>query len=469
LGKRIIISPLTRVNGFWRVDVEVEQGKVVDAWSSGSFFRGMEAILTGRAPKDAPYLTERICGICSTAHAAAAVKALERLARPELPHNTALLRNLIYGADLLQNHTRQFYLLAAPAFVEMPEQPPWVPRFRNDARLSEAQNQRFFDNYLESIEISRLTHEMATIFGGKAPHTHGITAGGATVGPTADRIRRFGSMLRRVKGFIETAYLPDFQTIAAAYPDYFEIGRGHGNLLSTGVFSKTSELDSEPVIPGGVILNGSREDLDTAVITEEVRRAWYRLSGNNKHPFQGVTDPDFPGRDEAYSWIKAPRYRGLPAETGPLASLILAGKWDGGISTLDRMGARGQEALLAAELMLKWLEELDPAQPHAVPVDDIPDGEAFGLWGAMRGSLGHWIRVSGGRISHYQIVTPSAWNCSPRDEAGIRGPIEEALIGTPLPDIDNPVQVGRVVRSFDPCLSCACHIIEGKKEVTVDI
>ncbi|MGI6423947.1 MAG: nickel-dependent hydrogenase large subunit [Tepidanaerobacteraceae bacterium] len=462
-----IISPITRINGFWRIDVNIENHRVVDAYSSGIFFRGIEKILQGRDPRDAIYITQRICGICSTAHSLASSLALEDAFKVKPPRNGIIIRNLIFGADLLQNHIRHFYFLTIPDFVRGPDRPPFVPRYEVDYRLSTAQSKKIYENYMESIHMSRAAHDMVTIFGGKVPHNHGILAGGGTVPPTGDNVRMFLSLLSRVRDFIKNKMMADVETLSKAYSDYYHIGIGTQNLMAFGMFPHPDKKDSFYFKPG-IIIGKKEEKLDVSAINEHIKYSWYKLS-KPQRPEKGETEPDT-AKAEAYSWIKAPRYKGLAVEGGPLARLWLSGKYKRGYSTMDRLVARVMEAEIVSELMEEWCLDLEIGKPVFTSYELPTDAEGVGMTEAMRGGLGHWMRVRSGRISHYQIITPSAWNCSPRDDQGTRGPIEEALIDTPIEDFDQPIEVGRVARSFDPCLACAVHMIDGKgREKQIEI
>ncbi|MHB9093645.1 MAG: nickel-dependent hydrogenase large subunit [Eubacteriales bacterium] len=458
MGKKIRISPVTRINGFWNVEVQVDSGIITDAWSSGIFFRGLEIILKGRDPRDAAYLTERICGICSTAHAVASSHAIEEALKINIPKNAVLLRNLSFGADLLQNHIRHFYLLTIPDFVKGPDRPPFVPRYEGGYRLSGPETDRIMENYRQHFELARMTHEMVTIFGGKAPHQHGIVPGGVTTPPTVDRIQKFMGMLNLVEAFVTDKLIPDLELLARKYEDYYRIGRGYGNLLAYGNFA-IPEKPGEFVLPFGVYTGGKIGKFDQAKILEHIHKSWY-IQDRPRNPKTGWTKPE-PDKVGAYSWVKAPRYDGKPFESGPLSHLWMKGIYRRGTSTMDRLMARALEAKLAAGLMRQWLKELEIGKPIYQPYG-FPDREVEGIGytGAMRGALGHWVRFKGKKITHYQIVTPSAWYCSPRDDNGMRGPIEEALIGTPVADVSNPIEVGRVARAFDPCLACAVHLVK---------
>jgi hydrogenase large subunit len=237
------------------------------------------------------------------------------------------------------------------------------------------------------------------------------------------------------------------------------VGRGPGNLLSLGVFGSGPGGDTNPLLRRGQVLAGATtaQTVNTRAIAEQVTCSWYDDGTQNLKPSTGVTTPLYP-KNNAYSWLKAPRYNGRPYEVGPLARMWISGDYTRGISVMDRHAARAQEASKIARAMTGWLDQLDGAGPvHAAcTVPQAATGE--GLTEAPRGALGHWLRIGGSRISGYQIVTPTCWNASPRDASGIRGPMEEALVGTPILDASEPVEVLRVIHSFDPCLSCAVHV-----------
>ena len=167
--------------------------------------------------------------------------------------------------------------------------------------------------------------------------------------------------------------------------------------------------------------------------------------------------PQYP-KAGAYSWLKAPRYGGVTYEAGSLARMTVNGDYTRGISTMDRHVARARENLKVALAMRQWVAAL-PVDQGAFTSFDIPDAAtAFALTEAPRGALGHWLQVAGSRLSRYQVITPTCWNLSPKDSAGTRGPLEEALVGVPVANVDKPVEVLRVVHSYDPCLDCATHV-----------
>jgi hydrogenase large subunit len=188
-------------------------------------------------------------------------------------------------------------------------------------------------------------------------------------------------------------------------------------------------------------------------------------STNNLSPAVGDTVTSYP-KANAYSWLKAPRYAGAAYETGPLARMWVNGDYTAGISVLDRHRARAREALKVAQAMQSWLGQISGTTVYQQPT--LPaSGQAMGLTEAPRGALGHWVQYSGGKISRYQIITPTCWNASPADTVGKRGPMEQALLGTPVKDPAQPIEVLRVIHSFDPCLDCAVHVIRPKEDVKI--
>lgn len=283
--------------------------------------------------------------------------------------------------------------------------------------------------------------------------------------------------MNEIISFISHTYIPDAQALAAVYsapgaPNYKEIGQGYGNLLAFGCFDLNASGASK-LLKRGRVRNGSTsvQGINLEAITEQVTRSWYADSSTNLNPAAGVTSPVDPAtKATAYSWLKAPRYGGLPYEAGALARMWVTGDYQAGISVLDRHLARAYETLKVAQAMLTWVDGLNLSGANAVAAEVPASATAIGLTEAPRGALGHWLQINNGKISRYQIVTPTCWNASPRDDAGRRGPIERALIGTPVQDLNQPIEVVRVIHSFDPCLSCAVHVMrpdQGKKIFTL--
>lgn len=455
MGSKITINPLTRISGFLQIQVEVEKNRVIDAKSSGMLFRGFEKMLKGRPPLDAIYFTERICGICSTAHAIASSLVLEDILKICPNENDKMLRDYMHGCEFIQNHIRHFYQYTLPDYVRGPEIKP-LYKTNNDYRLPENLNRKLSKHYLESIEYSRLAHEMLAVLGGKVPHSHGIFAGGVTVNYDASKFIKIKSNLKAIKDFVVTKMIPDVYTISQYYKDYFQNGIGYKNLMTYGVFNTYKDKELYYVGPG-VLINGQRQELDTSKITEDIYHSWYEANLVEQDSSEISIDENV-YKEGAYSWVKAPRYKGYSMEVGPLSRMWLSGLYTRGISTMDRTIARNLEIKRIIEILEGFLERIETI-PTVQGIYEIPDsGCGKGLTDTTRGALGHWIVIEDQAIKNYSIITPTTWNTSPMDSKGLKGVIEQALMGTRIEDVKNPVEIGRIVRSFDPCVSCATHV-----------
>ena len=462
----IAVDPVSRIEGHLKAEIEVDTvgglQQVTHVKTVGTLFRGFEKILEGRDPRDAPIITSRICGVCPTSHAEVAVLALDQAAGVEIPTSGRILRNLVHGACYLESHILHFYLLSLPDYIKGPGMPPWTPGFEMDRRVDKATSDLFIGHYLEAINMRRKCHEMGALFGGKLPHSPAYIAGGFTAVPSSANMATFAANLDAILDFINTRYIPDAERLASLYSDYFMIGRGYGNLLCYGAF-ELNNSGSSKLFPAGRIVNGggSIQAMDPASITEDATHAWYTNASNNLHPSAGDTVPQYP-KDGGYSWLKAPRYEGLPCECGPLARMWVKGEYTNGVSVMDRIRARAYEARLLATEMKNWLGGVVADSQVYTPWANPGTATASGLSEAPRGALGHWIAIDAGKISHYQVITPTCWTISPRDGAEQLGPLEQALMGTPIANANHPVEALRVIHSVDPCLDCATHVVRVK-------
>lgn len=451
------IFPVSRVHEPLRVDVEIQNNQVVDATVGATLFRGFENIMIGRDPRDAALLTQRICGICSSAHAISAALALQQAFQIESTPNGQHLMNLIFAADIIQNHIRHFYVLVIYDYVKGPMMPPYAPRPEGDYRLPQKRNEELLVHIKEGMLKAMRAHEMLAIFGAKIPMQQTILVTGVTEKATVDRISAYKSILHELMEWVEHVYLYDVAVVADYYKDYYSIGSTAGNMISYGMFPQPITGKRE-YAPGIMIGKGNIEPLDVAKISEDITYSWYQDDISARNPQQGATTPNRDKKD-AYSWIKAPRYKGKAFEGGPLARAWISGKYQRGTGVMDRLVTRSQETLNLCKLADGWLAQLSPDGPTFSHYTAPMQGEGFGLTDAMRGGLGHWLRIKDGKINHYQIVTPTTWTFSPRDQQGQRGPVEEALIGTPVVNADDLIEVGRIIRSFDPCFTCAVHMM----------
>jgi hydrogenase large subunit len=501
---KVTIDPITRIEGHLKIETEVENGVVKDAWSTGNLFRGIEIILRGRDPRDAQVIAQRICGVCPQSHGMAAALCLDSAfgLGDKIPDNARLMRNLIQGSHVVQDHILHFYHLCALDYVDVTDVAkyegndpelnsvkdfisrgqlgPFVPRYEGDYRLPVEVNQMAAAHYLQALDIRRLGHETVAIFGGKIPHSVGIVPGGVTSTPTVDKITAFLWKIRKLQDFVDNVYIPDVLAVAGVYSDYLEIGAGCKNLLSYGAYDlegDSADLTTRKRLfkQGTVSADLNLEELDMASVTEGVKYSWYEDS-EPKHPSQGETKPEF-GKPDAYTWLKAPRYGGKVYEVGPLARVctsyvhgdpVIKQLVDTSLSELKAppaalfsvMGrhlARAISAKVIADNCEKWLLALKPGEPTYVEYELPDEAAGMGLIEGSRGALGHWIEIKDKKIANYQAVVPTTWNASPRDDEGNPGPMEQALIGTEVKDKDNPFELVRIVRSFDPCLACSIH------------
>jgi hydrogenase large subunit len=489
----IKIDPVTRLEGHLSVTVNVEGGTVSEANVSGTMFRGFEKILVGRDPRDCPTLTQRICGVCHTVHRLTSLRAIEDAANVEIPYGAKLVRNLIQGVTHLYSHAAHLIVLQGPDFQnEVPEL---------TFPTGEA--------YVDAIKMQRRLHEILAIFGGKVPHHMTSVPGGVSIVPTVDHAGRALMRALEVSDWLgPTENVPAvLDNILAGKPDMSlgkglnyvvkllaaavgagaaDWGKGPGKFMAYGVFDMP---DGSLLEPSGFFNGSSVEALDEKQITEDVTNSWLIDSSGGGYIADGApTDMQYP-KGNAYSYVKAIRYQGQAAETGPLARLVVAGldpfdlrkNLAGGANasnTLARLIARAQETVFIRDKVLGvglfegkgWVDELlavlksggaSFSTPYKVPNSGI----GVGLWEAPRGATGHWINIANKKVDRYQVNAGSTWNMNPRDATGQPGPLEQALAGVPVPDEANPINVLRTIHSFDPCLACSVHVISnsGKK------
>ncbi|MCG8565310.1 MAG: nickel-dependent hydrogenase large subunit [Desulfobacterales bacterium] len=463
---KIAIDPVTRIEGHLKAEVVVKDGKVVDAHMSGGMYRGFEQILVGRDPRDATQITQRICGVCPTAHATASALALDDAFGVELTDNGRIARNLILGANYLQSHILHFYHLAALDYVNGPDTAPFIPRYaNNDVRVPKEINDVAVGQYLEALEMRKICHEMVALLGGKMPHVQGIVVGGATEIPTREALDAYAERFKKVKKFVMEKYVPIVYLLADPYGDLLKTGVGHKNLVSWGVFPMDNAGNT--LLKPGVYTDGKDYKVDPAMIKEHVKYSWFDDATTGLNPREGKTIPA-PNKAGAYSFIKAPRYNGKPHEGGPLARMWatnpelskkgqetlgvrkLRDIGDACFSVLGRHVARAEETALVAMAVEEWLAQAEPGKETFVPAEIPKSAQGLGMTEAPRGALLHYVDIKDKKIANYQITSATIWNANPRDDKGVRGPIEEALVGIPVPDAANPVNVGRLIRSFDP-------------------
>lgn len=503
MGTVIHTFPVNRVEGDLEVRIQVEDGLVTDAWCMGIMYRGFENIMVGRSALDGLVITPRVCGICSTAHLKAAAKALDMILQVRVPDAALKIRNLALGVEKLQNDVRHGFLIFMSDFAN--------PGYRNHSLYSEAMK-RYEPlrgrSAIRTIRESARVVEIIAILGGQWPHSSFMVPGGVVSSPSGSETGQCRFLLNGYRKWYENRVLgcsverwseirseedlDHWLHESEAHRDsdigFFirfskeagldRIGKGHGDFISFGVMEMPEETRVTPgngkghFLPGGALIGppgeNRSEPLDQTKIAEETACSWFRDEGG-LHPMKGRTIPYATGGEgDKYSWCKAPRYAGSAMETGPLAELAVAGHplfsdliSRSGPNVFVRQLARLARPALLLPVLDQWLEELTRnREPYIRKAAENPEGEGIGMLEAPRGALGHWVRIENGSIRKYQIITPTSWNASPRDGNGLRGAMEEALIGTPVRDADDPMEVGHVIRSFDPCLVCTVHAVD---------
>ena len=517
MAKRVVIDPIPRIEGHLRIEVEVENGKVKDAWSSGTLFRGFEIILQGRDPRDAWFITQRICGVCPVSHGHTSTLGLEDAFRVVPPDNARIVRNLIEGGQFVHSHILWFYHLNALDYVDvvsalsakpkeksLQEVQGRLKKFVGSGQLGPFANGYWghpayklppdlnllaVAHYLEALEMQKEASAVVAQLGGKMPMHMSTPPGGTTFVPTVEVLDNVIWRLKKIQKWVDTVYLPDVLAIAPYYLPYAGIGKGVGNYLSWGVFEDASFDPKKRLLQRGAIFGGKLEvqDVGAKDVTEFTTHSWFTEDSGNRNPADGKTAPQFTKMgDTKYSWLKAPRIREQPMEVGALSRMLIAyvggnpkvqglingalsalgvaGKPEVLLSVLGRIAARALETKLVIDSMVDWTGEIigniKAGKTKTYALNQVPDkGQGVGLWEAPRGALAHYNRIEGKRLANYQCVVPTTWNASPRDHKGVRGPLEEALVGTPVQNPDKPLEVLRVVHSFDPCIACAVHII----------
>ena len=535
----IVIDPLTRIEGHLRVEAVAENGVITDAWVAGTLYRGMETVLKGRAPEDAFYITQRICGVCPMSHGHASSMAVDSAFGITIPNGARLVRNILEMSEFLHSHILWFYTLAALDYVN-PAKALAADIAQTHAlavaagtgtsdfgavqkrllKLVEGGDLSIFTNgwwkynpledpagadslynpempaelhliavahYLEALEMQSEASRVLAIMGGKFPHMMTSVAGGTAWVPTEAKVDDVLYRLKRVQEWVWGTMIPDTLAIAPYYAAALDFGGGVGNFLAWGVFNRESMEMKDRYLPSGYIMGKQGltvQQPDAAKVAEYVEHSWY-TSPSGLHPAEGKTvaisewTDSTRDLDGQYSWAKAPRYEDEPMEVGPLARMLV-GYLDASsashekikgiidyalgalgitdptklISLLGRVAARNLETALIADWAVESILELAAVvksgeasffQPY-----EPKDGMGAGLWEAPRGAVGHWLNVEDGRINNYQVITPSSWDISPRDKNGVRGPMEESLIGAPIADVEAPIMAARIVRSFDP-------------------
>ena len=378
-------------------------------------------------------------------------------------------------------------------------------------------------HYLEALDWQRDVIRLHTIFGGKNPHPNFLVGGMAsainlegTATINAERLTDIRDMITRAQRFVEQVYWPDLLAIASFYKEWAGIGGGVRNYLAVGEFPEGNVDEYDKLyLPRGIILDRDLTTVhpyDPARVKEFITSSWYEYERGDDvglHPYEGETKAKYSGpptpwsylqQEKKYSWLKSPRYDGMPMEVGPLARMLVAyasgheearalitdalGTLNVGpaalYSTLGRTAARGIETVLLARRMNTWYDAFvnrirsgdtqtftkDKWEPDTWPAR----AQGYGYLDAPRGALGHWVQIEDGKISRYQCVVPSTWNAGPRDPQGVAGPYEAALTDNhPLVDPERPIEILRTIHSFDPCMACGVHVLDATGKLVTQV
>ena len=514
------ISPVGRVEGDLDIRVDIQDGVVVDAWTSAELFRGFEVILKDKDPQAGLVVTPRACGICGASHLTCAAWALDTAWKTEVPRNAILARNLGQLAESLQSLPRHHYGLF---MIDM------VNKNYKGSKYYEEAVKRWAPftgtNYELGVTISGRPVEIYALLGGQWPHSSYMVPGGVMCSPTLTDITRAWSILEHFRtNWIEPMWLgcsleryeeiqtyDDFMAWMDEKPEHAnsdlgmmwrmgvdvgldKYGAGLGKFVSWGYLPHEDKYNNPTIetrnssvsMPSGVYdaASDTHKLMDQAMTREDITHAWYEEPGAPNHPFDRTTAPisnndqDF---EKKYSWSTAVLHDDNGhLEAGPLARELIYGgdhmeDWQhkdglvldmykkmGGANVLLRHFARMHEVKYVYRKMEACLREFNLNDPFYIKPKE-QDGQGWGATEAIRGALCHWIDVEGGKIKNYQIIAPTTWNVGPRaGETNERGPIEEALIGTPIADTSDPVEVGHVARSYDSCLVCTVHAHDAK-------
>jgi hydrogenase large subunit len=556
---RIVVDPVTRIEGHLRIEAVVENGVITDAFSAGTMVRGLEKILIGRDPRDAWAITERVCGVCTTVHALASVRAVEDALGISVPPTAELIRNIMATTQYVQDHVIHFYHLHALDWVDIvnalkadPKKaaelaqsfskwdkntPSYFAAVQEKIKAFAANGLGIFANgywghpayklppevnligvahYLDALEWQKEIVKIHAIFGGKNPHPNYLVGGvpcsintDEVAAINTERLNLVGRLISQADEFVNEVYIPDLLAVASFYKDWTKWGGGLSGYLSYGDFPTKGYNQPESFkYVRGAVLNRDLSRVypvnakDQQEIKEYIAHSWYSYEGGDSvgvHPWAGETKINYTGPkppfdtlegQEKYSFLKTPRWKENPMEVGPLARLIVsyaAGQQDvkevvnatlgklgappaALFSTLGRTAARGIDTALT----MNWLKEFYGQLMDRVKINEVStfngerwdpktwpsECEGVGLEEAPRGALAHYIKIKNGAIDNYQLVVPTTWNGSPRDARQQPSAFEASLIGTPIANLEQPVEILRTLHSFDPCLACAVHLYD---------
>ncbi len=481
---RLIVGPFNRVEGDLEVKLDIEDGHVKRSNVVAPLYRGFEKILNGKDPRDALVYAPRICGICSVAQSSAAAGALAALQKVDTPPNGQSSANIILATENIADHITHFYMFFMPDFTrEIYAQASWYQDISTRFLAIKGPAAS------EVLPARAQFLHIIGILAGKWPHSLAIQPGGTTKAVASQEQFRLSAILLKFRKFLEQtlfgAELEEINEIATVcelqnwaakkgpeHSDFCrflflsqslklsQLGSSENSFMSYGAYQFTNGH----LFACGVYDQHGSHGLDLDLISEDVSHSWMAVDVKPRHPFDGVTIPQAEMAD-GYSWCKAPRLAGQPVEVGALSRQLVDGHplirdaiAATGSNVENRIIARLLEVALLVPEMQKWINNLQPGEPFRLHGKEQKEGKGVGLIEAARGSLGHWMSVRNASILNYQIIAPTTWNFSPRDQNDVPGPLEQALVGAPVKKGESdPVSVQHIVRSFDPCMVCTVH------------
>ena len=476
--------PINRVEGDLDIEVVIEDNKIVDAKSIGVMYRGFENILKDRDPLDSLVITPRVCGICSVSHLLAAVNALEDAYEVTPTMRAKRIKNLSIMAESMQSDLRQVYLMFMSDFANE------IYKEKGFFELANRLYAPFKGEFSKKIlDITKEIVKIIAILGGQWPHTSHMLPGGIITQDIDFLQVKF--LIFKIKSFLEKEILggckieefnitskKELNEFIKKYPSsqiaiFYELVK-KTNLLNLGksgygfinypyIYTEEGTRIEKSYIDNQI------HSLDIDKITEDV--FYSHFEGEVENPFYEDTIPKI--KENAYSFAKAPRYNDKVVQTGPLGEELFLGNklfWELFREYQDSVFVREFARLLRPIRFIKWMEEdID----KVITSNEIlykkfkkkENARGVGLTHAARGALGHWVEIEKGKIKRYQIISPTTWNGSPMDRFNQKGPWEKALIGTYIKDVENPIEMGHIIRSFDPCLVCTVHYLEKRFSV----
>lgn len=498
---------LNRVEGDLEVKLAMDGNRVSEARVGGRMYRGFEQILIGRHARDGLVITPRICGICGTAHLYAAVTALETAGQCQIAPNGTRVRNLCLMAEEVQSDARHTFLMFAVDLCnEKYRHQPLFPQINTAFQVFSG---KF---YRETIQKTKKLLEIVALFGGQWPHSSYMIPGGVTTVANRKEMIRSLTILDDYINWYENSILgcttgrwlalrsqEDLSAWLEEHPAHHQsavglflrfgreiglhrLGCGHNRLLSYGAYFDP-DLWQPPFTDRHCLrapgffnpLTGQIESFCDTRIEEHVEYSWFVQSEDKNHPFGNKSIPDYDPKSKRYSWAKAPRYDNQVVEVGALAELVVAGDplltslfQHEGSSVWLRELARLHRPVLTLTAMRATLLTLlttEYSNPFYISPGPIENGTGKGLIQAARGGLGHWLTLGDGKISAYQIISPTTWNASPRDSLDRPGHWEATLAGTEITDMENPLEIEHIIRSHDACLVCCVHFLDTGKKI----